>query len=385
MSNNLRKVKYLWMPMLSFMLLSVFFVRNVAAIPTIYVSPSVATARLGQTFEVQVMVDYAIYVYAWQVSITWTVGVVNLTAWEWGDYLRSVAGPLGTSPYSRSDKINNGWFLIGEGLKGDYFRTGGGVLCTLTFEVLSPGTTSLYIGTAETGELTYLLNYPLLNEIATAKQSGEYVVPWAEDVNEIPDGLIDIFDIASIGLNWQKFVIQTKNPTTTSGGWTSGSNAYTSDNAYASSATNGATEIYGGYGFSTASWPSVVKVEIGLEFHSDGNDDVIIAISNDGGASWSSTTVTVETNGIVDDTFEWYDFTAAYSWTPVDVADIAVKITHAKSGGSAETIYVDWLPVRVTPPNTAWNVYTDVTGDGVIDIFDLRADGLVFGQQYAGI
>ena len=256
---------------------------------------------------------------------------------------------------------------------------GDGTLCTLRFYVESCSSTALDI----TNDYTFIIN-SLEEAIGDApgelnKENGYKA--WAEDISA--NGLIDVYDLYWVGKDFAKYPLQTMHATTTSGAWTNGGNAYTPNNLYAQENTHNDAQTYKSFGFLTSGWTGVSKVEIGLERRTagGGDDQVTIEISNNAGISWSLTTQTVVVTQ-TSDTFNWYDFTTAYSWTPVGVASIAVRITYQRVGTTGTYIYVDWIPVRVTPTPISTNSYSDITKDGVVDTNDLTQLADKYGLQY---
>lgn len=254
-----------------------------------------------------------------------------------------------------------------------------GWLATLKFYVEQNTYTALSIDNF----FTYLIN--TIGEVK-GDDAGELIKinghkAWDEDVS--PNGIIGVNDLYGIAKAFNKCPIQSGKATATSGAWTGGANAYTPNNVFAFENTAGDAQIYTGWGIATAGWTGVSKVEIGLERKTlpGGDDKVIIAVSNNNGGSFSGTDVTVVVTENVD-TFTWYDFTAAYSWTATGVQQIAVRLTYGKTGGTGTSIYVDWVAVRVTPTPLAGNSYCDVTKDGVVNAADLIQLLGQYGQTY---
>jgi hypothetical protein len=256
---------------------------------------------------------------------------------------------------------------------------GDGTLCTFKFYVESCSSTALSI----TNDYTYIIN-SLREAIGDApgeldKENGYKT--WAEDISA--DGLIDVYDLYWVGKDYMKCPVQTMHATSTSGAWTNGGNAYTPNNLYAQENTNNDAQVYSSFGFPTNGWTGVSKVEIGLERRTagGGDDRVLIEVSNNGGATWSATTQTVIVTQTTE-TFNWYDFTAAYPWNPPGVASIAVRITYQRVGTIGTYIYVDWIPVRVTPTPISTNSNSDITKDGVADATDLTQLADKYGLQF---
>jgi uncharacterized repeat protein (TIGR02543 family) len=152
-------------------------------------------------------------------------------------------------------------------------------------------------------------------------------------------------------------------PTSSSGSWSNGSNAYSSNNSYATSYTNNAVETYCNYGFSLGTH-IITKVEVGVEsYYADEDADIWLALSVswDGGSTWSAYTSnylgpTSDPNSVT-----WFDFTSATTWTPTALNNTNFRVHVKCVTDSAEDYgsdpyldcygsgqYLDWIPVRVT-------------------------------------
>ena len=271
--------------------------------------------------------------------------------------------------------------------------SGSGWLLTFKFKVLTEAETTLDIDAIPLlGSFTFIINTlgecigddpsgsgdPGNYQSELLKESGYFVPAWPEDVNA--DGIIDIFDIAYVGIDWGSGPIQTKSPTSCTGGWNTPTYAYVSDDAYAwKGDKSSTTETYSGYGFNIGT-PAVAKVEVGLEHYQDGNEHILVRVSGNGGSSWGSDhSITPGETEV----FEWIDVTADLSWTPSMLTDanFRVEIEFEWAGGTSN-VYVDWLPVRVTPDPVAYSLYTDIDGDGIVNIVDLTMVSLKFGETY---
>jgi hypothetical protein len=216
------------------------------------------------------------------------------------------------------------------------------------------------------------------------KGNGYFVSMQAYDT--MPNGLIDVYDLYTLGKNWAKCPIQHKVPTAYTGtGWTNPTYAYMTDDARASTNANGNT-VYGTFGFTTTNWGGVSKVEVGVERRvvsaGGGLDDtLIISVSNNGGSTFSATTAS-EVVTSTSDKFTWFDFTAAYAWTPAGVANIAVRIAFDDGSGTEDTMQIDWVTVRVTPTPTSSSIYADVNADSIVGTSDLTQLAPQYGTKY---
>ena len=288
---------------------------------------------------------------------------------------------LDESDLSKAAWVNNdeGWAMMGvttlgpaPGVSGD------GWLVTLNFNVEQNADTFLNI----TKDYTYIIN--TFNEVK-GDEPGELnkengVTARAEDT--AANGKIDVVDLYCVGKDWQKSPQQTGQASTTSGAWINPTNAFTSNNLYATGAAASITQVYGSYGIPTAGWTGVAKVEVGLErrIAVGGDDRLKIEISDNGGLSWAALPCAVTPTST--ETFSWFDFTAAYSWTVAMIVNIAVRITYERVGTTATTIYVDWIPVRVTPTTLSSNPNSDITRDGTVTTADLTQLASEYGQKY---
>ena len=135
---------------------------------------------------------------------------------------------------------------------------------------------------------------------------------------------------------------------TPSGTWSNPTNAYSSDNSYASTSTASAAQQYGTYGFSLPSAATIVRVEVGYEAYTAGDDGIRIACSWDGGTTWSTESVVATLPASDPNMVTWVDFTTATSWTASKLSDanFRTKASYQYSGGQSTT-YLDWILVRV--------------------------------------
>jgi hypothetical protein len=148
---------------------------------------------------------------------------------------------------------------------------------------------------------------------------------------------------------WNTFINQTiMSPNSTSAGtWTGPLNASESNDEYTNSSIDGSYQEYFGYLFDTVGWTSVSKVEVGVEVKTDpaGDDQLNLSIYN--GRSWSDD-LTYDIT-FTSDTFFWVDLTDSLEWMPSLMNRTRVRIEYIQVGGAATPIYIDWLPVRISP------------------------------------
>jgi len=151
-------------------------------------------------------------------------------------------------------------------------------------------------------------------------------------------------------------------PLDTSGVWTNPTNAYSSNDSYATtSAKKNQEQIYHGYGFSLSGC-SIVKVEVGVEAYGDSNDYLQIQVSWDGGTNWTSI---VEHPPGTEESLVYLDLTDGRTWAPDELSDtyFRVKLTKQFEAPGSE-MYIDWVPVQVTycyPPEVTSVTLTETS------------------------
>lgn len=262
--------------------------------------------------------------------------------------------------------------------------TGNGLLATLQFRVKTATTTLLNI-TSEYTLIGNVIGETLGDQPGEINKGNGYFVSM-QAYDTVPNGLIDVYDLYTLGKNWAKCPQQHKVPTTVpSGTWTNPTYAYMTDDLRAYADDN-ALQVYGGFGFTTTSWSGVSKVEIGVERRAASlggtfDDTIKIEVSNNGGTSWSATSAS-EVVSYTSDKFTWFDFTAAYAWTPAFVGNIAVRISYVRGSGVEDRMQVDWVTVRVTPTPTSSSKYADVNADSIVNTPDLTQLAPQYGTNY---
>lgn len=92
------------------------------------------------------------------------------------------------------------------------------------------------------------------------------------------------------------------------------------------------------------------------------DDQIGVAVSWDGGSSWSSNSTQTLTSS---ETTYWYDVTSATTWTGTKLNDTNLKVrADAYTANSAEVINLDWIPVEVKTSPQHENIRVDVSWDG---------------------
>ena len=153
-----------------------------------------------------------------------------------------------------------------------------------------------------------------------------------------------------------EYVTIINNPEGNEGGWNFGSWAY-KDNYFRAFVYRTKTHKYYNYRFSLDG-RIIEKVEVGVKgyvsyFFGVANDDVQVSVSWDGEETETnySDWKTVDLgSSILNESTTWLDFTSATSWTPDKLKDgkFIVRIKHVKVKPYKETVFLNWIPVRVT-------------------------------------
>jgi len=233
------------------------------------------------------------------------------------------------------------------------------------------------------------------------------------------DGLLTFCDFIELNDTWYHVedvtvTIQTRHSTLTGienstysasslpagvgAGWTNPAYAYSPNTTYASTATDDAMQQYGDYGINLPSSASITKVEVGMKAYNTDNEKFRFYVSWDNGTDWSG----YEQSGnlpLVDPvTVTWFDFSGAIDWYPENLTDANFRTrAHAcKAGGGAMgTVFLDWIPVRVTY-EIGLPMYLDFAyGNATTAGFDIMGDAIAspvntswyvvypeFGQKY---
>jgi hypothetical protein len=164
----------------------------------------------------------------------------------------------------------------------------------------------------------------------------------------------------------------TNSPTSNSC-WTNPTNAYLDAGSYSASTGNSDRQTYGGYNFSLPLGSSVSMVRVRLDaWCPTGDDDVLLEVSVDGGATWLATTHTYNNLPASDPNNYYVDVTSWTTWTLAKLNNDSVRarVTHVASGETMEEVRLDWIPMEVT-----YSVVT--TAHLTADVLIRNADGTV--------
>ena len=161
------------------------------------------------------------------------------------------------------------------------------------------------------------------------------------------------FGVKRVSADDDEYVTIINNPEGNEGGWNFGSWAY-KDNYFRAFVYRTKTHKYYNYRFSLDG-RIIESVKVGVKgcvacISGLGNDDVKVSVSWDGGFNWSEWQTVDLKAGCWNETLTWLDFSGATSWTPDKLKDsnFRVKIKHKKEGNWLETVYLNWIPVKVT-------------------------------------
>lgn len=379
---------------------------------TVKADPAKVPGRIGKNIEFDIYIseidEESVYdLWAWGLRVSWTDIQFNLISVEEGPFLKQSRSGETTFYQSLDSSEGVETLTLASTIKwspelGDPRGVlGEGVLVTLGFYVIAGVTGSRFeisdielTNSAPSGRNRiwppYIppgLENPLY-DVIVLDEAGEFIrAPKAEDI-EPTYGVIDAFDLGVVAANYNLNVTRPRKISTS---WTEGAGANwmapqylgASDDLKAVSMTDGASTTWTNFLFNTTGWTDVQKVEVGMETWVDaGADNVVIALSNDNGTSFSATTFSHTVDNVKVDEFEWIDVTSAYTWTVADIESIAVNLTYQSVGG--QWVRIDYLLVAVTPlpfraPPSVFDPDADVNYDRVVNIDDLALVGTKYG------
>jgi len=114
-----------------------------------------------------------------------------------------------------------------------------------------------------------------------------------------------------------------------------------------------------------------------VTYNSLANEQIRVAVSWDGGSSWSSN---YDTNLSGSELTYWTDVTAATAWTSTKLNDSNFRVSVSSvTVGDTSTVNLDWLPVEVTYTAIVYSVTVEPTSVnyGVMPINDTKASGII--------
>jgi KaiC/GvpD/RAD55 family RecA-like ATPase len=154
--------------------------------------------------------------------------------------------------------------------------------------------------------------------------------------------------------------------------WENAEYAYSSDDTYANSSTPVKQE-YGGYGFDLPPTANITKVEVGYEAYTLGDEKIGITLSVDGGIGWTAEYASPSLGTTDQDIVNWIDLTTAANWTASMFSDSNFRsgVSIIKVGPHADSVFLDWLPVRVAFIESLPSAHEDV------NVCIRRSDGAI--------
>jgi len=365
------------------------------AIVTVRVSPDKVPGRVGKNIEFDIHIsgiDWRVLdLYGWELTLSWVNLGFNLVTVEQGPFLEQ-AGDTFWVPPTHDDSGDRETLALGSTLIGAPTGvTGEGVLATVTLYViagLADSTFDLFDVRLINSALEAIA--PPKYNVVVFDEYGEFIPVTRSWDLEPPYGDVDIYDLGMVAANFNRNVTRPRKisvawAAVAVNGWWDPQNVLASDNLRAYAGLDGKSTKWMNFGFNTTGWSDVSIVEVGLETYIDyGTDDIVIALSNDNGSSWSANTKTHAVDTVKIDSFSWINVTDAYSWTPNMIESIAVKLTY-QADGDPTNIRIDYLVVAVTPEplltgDKVFDPDADVTGNRFVDLDDLVLVAINYGS-----
>ncbi len=134
-------------------------------------------------------------------------------------------------------------------------------------------------------------------------------------------------------------------PTPPSQPWTSPQNALAQGGSIAQDSTSNKQETYYGYSFTIPSGATITKVELGIFAARSNGGTIRFQVSTDGGTSYPYL-YTATPPDISSQFSSDYQTITGITWTSTNVNQIRVLVTGFVT--STQTVYLDWVPIRVT-------------------------------------
>lgn len=357
--------------------LSMVRVTNAVTIVTVGFDPLKVPGRVGKNiaFDITISgIDSSVLdLWAWELKLNWTDTDFNYVSAVEGPFLEQSGSTFWVSPIKGGTGGNETLTLSCTRTGAGSGSLGSGVLATVTLFVVG-GTTGSKFDLYGIKLRNSMLNPIQPPEANIIDQTGEFALARSYDI-EPTFGEVDIYDLATVGVNYGTNVNKPKKSATAwTGTWSNPEFLGASDDLRASSGTQNAAETLKNFAFNITGWTGVTTVEVGLERKIDsGTRSIQIQVSTDNGATWKTQSYTDNVADLAD-TMIWIPVTNATTWTAALVSSIAIRMTLLGTGTVA--VRVDYLVVRVTPTPTyggieAFNPDADVTGDRQINIDDL--------------
>jgi len=379
---------------------------------TVNVDPAKVPGRVGKNIQFDIYItgiEESVYdLWTWGLKLTWADIEFNLVSVEEGDFLKQTLS--GETQFISLKSSSEGFetLSLASTVKWDPELgmprgvLGEGVLVSISLYVIAGTTGSRFeisdielrnSGPSATNQIWPPFIPPGLEaplyDVIVLDEAGEFIRAQKPEDIEPAYGVIDAYDLGVVAANYNLNVVRSKkistdwdpHPTTS---WDKPEYLGASDELRASTNTDGASTTWKYFMFNTTGWTGVHKVEVGLETYIDsGTCNIVIALSNDNGTSFSATTFTHTVASVKYDVFTWIDVTGAYSWTVADIRSIAVNMTFQPVAGA--NIKIDYLVVAVTPLDLlslpdAFDPDADVNNDRVVNIDDLGLVAVNYGS-----
>lgn len=159
-----------------------------------YIDPPVNTAKVGGTLTIAIAISDVYNFFAWEAKLGWNYANFDYVSAVKGPFLDGLpmgAGPLIVSVHE--DQAGQDYIHMAVTGLGSGHVEGSGILAYVTLLVQS--------GTETVEDLydTILLN-SMMAPITHTAEDGLFIEAWDEDINY--DGIINIFDLATVGLNY---------------------------------------------------------------------------------------------------------------------------------------------------------------------------------------
>lgn len=131
-------------------------------------------------------------------------------------------------------------------------------------------------------------------------------------------------------------------------GWTAPTDAYVSDDVYATATANGIDSAFFGFGLAIPTDATVTAVELRVEWSVAAEGPCLrYRVSDNGGAAWSAATTSA--SGAIADRVDTFDITADRTWTVAELNsdNFQVSLRSNRCGFSTTTWRIDHVTVRV--------------------------------------
>lgn len=296
-------------------------VSEATKIITVNVDPAKVPGRVGKNVQFDIYIsgiEESVYdLWTWGLKLTWADIEFNLVSVEEGDFLKQTLS--GETNFLSLLSSSGGFetLSLASTVKWDpqYGNPRGvlgeGVLVKISLYVIAGTTGSRFeisdielrnSGPSATNQIWPPVIPPGLEaplyDVIVLDEAGEFIRAQKPEDIEPTYGVIDAYDLGVVAANYDLNVVRSRKISTSwapdpTASWDNPQNLGASDELRALTKTDGANTTWMNFMFNTTEWIGVQKVEVGLETWTDyKTDNIVIALSNDNGTSWSSTTYT---------------------------------------------------------------------------------------------